>query len=146
MPLNNFGLCGPRIGRCAQPDKDGFKIIEQLGFGTILKLNTDDEFPYVVERSLYSGTIMNMPIDSFDPDETVVQRLVDEIQQLSGKLLIHCEHGRDRTGFVCAAYRILVDKWTSDDAWEEMKQYGWTVFSSLTDSAIHDVLNKLGGK
>ncbi len=32
---------------------------------------------------------------------------------------VHCRHGRDRTGFAIAAYRILHDGWTMDRAYRE---------------------------
>lgn len=145
MPLNNYGLCGPH-GRSAQPDEHGFAIATALGYNQILKLNTNDEFSDSIENHVFiPGNIWHSPMNSFKPNETQVRGLIDEMQLLgtTSKLLIHCTHGRDRTGFVCAAWRILVNKWPLEKAWDEMKQYGWTPFSSLTDSAIYDVLKKL---
>ena len=147
MPLNNFGTCGPHL-RCAQPDANGFDIMDDLGVVMVLKLNTNDEFPDAEETRLFSGrytgkTIWSVPLNSFKPDEVQIRQLIRQIQG-GPPLLIHCTHGRDRTGFVCAAYRIIVEGWDFARAWDEMKQYGWTPFSSLTDHAIKEVLQKLG--
>lgn len=142
MPLNNFGTCGPHF-RSAQPDASGFDTARNF-VGTILKLNTDDEFPLKDEARLFApGDIWHVPMDSFRPFEAQVRELVAQLQRTRA-CLIHCTHGRDRTGFVCAAWRILVDHWTFNDAWAEMQQYGWTPISSLTDHAIHEVLEHLG--
>ena len=40
-------------------------------------------------------------------------------------VLVHCQHGADRTGTMCAMYRILREGWTVDDAIDEMKNGGF---------------------
>ena len=40
-------------------------------------------------------------------------------------VLVHCQHGADRTGTMCAMYRILREGWTVDDAIDEMKNGGY---------------------
>jgi protein tyrosine/serine phosphatase len=35
-------------------------------------------------------------------------------------VFVHCQHGADRTGTMCAIYRIAVQEWTKDEAIEEM--------------------------
>lgn len=42
--------------------------------------------------------------------------------------LIHCRQGKDRTGFLVALYRIEIQRWTPQNAWEEMRLYGHAVF------------------
>lgn len=146
MPLNNYGVCGP-FGRCAQPDEHGFATLRQLGYNHIVKLNSDDEFPDDVENKLFvPGAVWHVPMNSFRPDEGQVRGLVAELQLVvaPSKAVIHCTHGRDRTGLVCAAWRILIEGWSVEGAWNEMKRYDWTPLSSLTDAAIRNVLVKLG--
>jgi protein-tyrosine phosphatase len=38
--------------------------------------------------------------------------------------LVHCRRGKDRTGYAIAAYRIIVQGWEIDAAYEEMLAYG----------------------
>ncbi len=38
-------------------------------------------------------------------------------------VLVHCEFGSTRTGMAVAAYRVLVDKWTVDQAVAEADHY-----------------------
>ena len=33
---------------------------------------------------------------------------------------MHCAEGKDRTGYVIAAYRIVEQRWSADDAIQEM--------------------------
>lgn len=40
-------------------------------------------------------------------------------------VLVHCQHGADRTGTMCALYRIAVQGWTKEDAIREMTEGGY---------------------
>jgi protein tyrosine/serine phosphatase len=53
-----------------------------------------------------------------------VQAIVEA--EAAGKpVLIHCSAGAQRTGGTIAAYRILVQGWKPERAWQEMQDYGW---------------------
>lgn len=41
-----------------------------------------------------------------------------------GRIYVHCMAGVDRTGFMCAAYRMKVQGWEFGRAWDEMKELG----------------------
>jgi protein tyrosine/serine phosphatase len=38
---------------------------------------------------------------------------------------VHCQRGADRTGTLCAAYRMVVQGWTHEQALQEMTQGGF---------------------
>ncbi len=40
-------------------------------------------------------------------------------------VLVHCQHGADRTGLMCAIYRVAVQGWTKEEAIREMTQGGY---------------------
>ena len=48
-------------------------------------------------------------------------------------MLVHCNLGSDRTGTMCAVYRIAVQGWSKEDAVEEMTRggfgYNWVWFN-----------------
>ena len=51
-------------------------------------------------------------------------------------VLVHCEHGSDRTGVCMAAYRVVVQGWTKEDAIREMTEgdYGYHgIWENLID-------------
>jgi protein tyrosine/serine phosphatase len=60
----------------------------------------------------------------FGPTEpkvaTFLQLLHDNPNE---KVFVHCYFGDDRTGVMVATYRIAVDHWTSDEAYNEMRAY-----------------------
>ena len=41
------------------------------------------------------------------------------------KVFVHCRYGDDRTGMMVAAYRMAVENWSADEAWEEMQVFGY---------------------
>jgi protein tyrosine/serine phosphatase len=51
-------------------------------------------------------------------------------------VLVHCLHGSDRTGTMCALYRIAIQGWSKEDALKEMVEGGYGfhgVFQNLLD-------------
>ena len=38
-------------------------------------------------------------------------------------VFVHCAEGRDRTGYFVAAYRMVVENWSVDDALHEMLDF-----------------------
>ncbi|HAH47499.1 MAG TPA: hypothetical protein DCM07_22080 [Planctomycetaceae bacterium] len=54
-------------------------------------------------------------------------------------VLVHCAAGAQRTGGVIAAYRMLVQKKTPEEAYQELLQYDWNPHK---DQALIDYLNQ----
>ncbi|QDV48567.1 dual specificity protein phosphatase family protein [Gimesia fumaroli] len=54
-------------------------------------------------------------------------------------VLVHCAAGAQRTGGVVAAYRMLVQKKTPEEAYHELLQYDW---KPKKDQALIDYLNQ----
>jgi protein tyrosine/serine phosphatase len=51
-------------------------------------------------------------------------------------VFVHCQHGADRTGTMCAIYRIAVQGWSKDDAIKEMTDGGYgyhTIWKNLIE-------------
>ena len=40
-------------------------------------------------------------------------------------VFVHCLHGSDRTGVMCAVYRIFFEGWTKNEAIREMTEGGY---------------------
>jgi len=40
-------------------------------------------------------------------------------------VLVHCLHGADRTGTMCAVYRMVVEGWSKEDAIKELTEGGY---------------------
>ena len=40
-------------------------------------------------------------------------------------VFVHCRHGADRTGTMCAIYRIATERWSKSEAIDEMTRGGF---------------------
>jgi hypothetical protein len=58
-------------------------------------------------------------------EEDVVRFLQLATDKTRQPVFVHCQYGADRTGVMCAAYRVAVDGWTKQQAIDEMTQGGF---------------------
>lgn len=162
MPLDNYGvvsvICesvtlGPtRLVRSAQPDVSGFKSLYKQGVRTIIKLCSEREYPLVEEQTYFApGVVIPDPLAGlfrFNDTEAVIAIAGQIFKGLRiGDVHVHCTHGRDRTGLVCAAYRLIYDKATLDEVNEERKSYGVDGIIALFDipdiAILKEILRRL---
>jgi protein tyrosine/serine phosphatase len=111
------------IYRSGQPNKDGFVELSKMGIKTILNLRE-----YHADEDKADGTSLKTVHIKMDAgkirDADVVEAL--NLISLSPKpLLIHCWHGSDRTGLICAMYRIIYQDWSKKEAIDELLNGGY---------------------
>lgn len=120
----NLHRVGPTLFRSAQPTAEGLRNLERLGIKTVVSLrafHADEAAPgpggLVLER---------IRVKTWHPEEEEVIRFLrlamDPARQ---PILVHCQHGADRTGTMCAIYRVVVEGWTKEEAIREMKEGGY---------------------
>jgi tyrosine-protein phosphatase SIW14 len=135
--LHNCGVVAEgKIYRSAQPEL--YEALPQyLGIRSVLhffQLREDSQNGVVESAGMrYVGfrlnVFSNITVEDFD---LLVGNLSNPDNQ---PILVHCLSGSDRTGVVCAAYRMAVDSWTMAEALEEMLEYGAHTF--LDPNLIH---------
>lgn len=147
MPLNNFGAVVPgKLYRSAQPDEKGFEDIEALGITAIIKLDDENEYPLVREKELFSGIVWTASISVFFPkvDSVVdVAHKIDALHKAGHKVLVHCKHGRDRTGVAIGAWGLLFDRRSLKDVTEEFEEFGAVGIVKLADHELFEVLETI---
>ncbi len=145
--LNRFALVGVydyrMLLRCSQPDENGLAVLKMLPIRTIYKLNSASEADPEIERKQFV-VIENEP-SQFAPSAEWCRLAVMRVGELldNGSVAIHCTHGRDRTGLLCAAWRVLHDGWTADKALEEFYSFGVTGFIKWSDHEIVECIKGL---
>lgn len=140
--LPNFHRVNANLYRGGQPLEGGFRRLASLGIKTVVNLRDDDERARAEEREVLAAGMryFNIPFDGMGkPSDEKVERVLAIINAPENQpVFVHCKRGADRTGTVIACYRISRDNWTSEQAKEEAKRYGMSVFEVGMKSYIRD--------
>lgn len=110
------------------PRLDDLNELESLKIHTILNLEDNGEAIQKESKAAEQlGMVMiNIPMNGISrPKPADLLRAVKIIEdQDSHPIYVHCLHGRDRTGFVIAAYKIIRHGWTLEKAYQETVDNG----------------------
>jgi protein tyrosine/serine phosphatase len=122
--LKNMYKVTDNFYRSAQPSAAGMSELKKMGIKTIINLrrhHTDkDELSGIDIESIH------IPINTWHmKDKYVIEFLKIATDPTKQPILLHCKHGSDRTGTMCAMYRIVIQNWNKDDAIKEMQKGGF---------------------
>lgn len=139
MPLANYDRVDAQVRRSAQPSKLGFERLRQEGVVSVLNLRSD---PLPDEEQTVTSLGMHyrwLPLNRWwPPTQRDLDRVLALMDELPKPLLVHCQHGCDRTGWAVAYWRVRRDGWTQADARREAREYGlrfWRVrFKEATEA------------
>lgn len=121
--LQNLYFIDKGVYRSEQPTDADFKAMEKYGIREVLNLrnrHSDDDEATGTNLKLHRVKAKAHAID----DELLIEAL-RIIQNRKGPIVIHCRHGSDRTGAVCAMYRILFQGVSKEKAIQEMTEGGF---------------------
>ena len=147
--VSNFGYIIPiSLYRCAQPEDVGFEILRNIiRVKTIINL-----------RSMHSDEkqckklglqYLSYPMTAFlreIPQTTVSEILSQMANPENQPVVVHCAQGHDRTGAICACFRMVYDKWTIEEAMEEMKAYGYNTLLTEMRETVEEYSEFLKNK
>jgi protein tyrosine phosphatase (PTP) superfamily phosphohydrolase (DUF442 family) len=121
--------------RSAQPTASGMKEIKNLGVKTVVNLRS-----FHSDRDEIGQTELayeHLYMKAWHPERKEAVRFLQIVTDPERTpVLVHCQHGADRTGTMCAIYRIVVQKWTKEEAVREMTEGGFgfhEVWANLPD-------------
>ena len=122
--LGNFHQVEKGFYRSAQPSPEGYRLLRDLGVKTILNLKADAN----EERrraARYGLSVEHVAMSGLStPTFKQMDRALEVLTTAPRPLLVHCEHGKDRTGFVVASYRVTVEGMSIPDAVAEARGAG----------------------
>lgn len=122
--LPNFFQLTTNLYRGAQPTTRGMAELKTMGVKTIVNLRTfHSDDVKISGGGLTQDRLKMEPWRANDDDMVRFLKIVADTNNLP--VFVHCERGADRTGTMCAMYRIVFCGWTKPEAIREMKEGGF---------------------
>lgn len=131
----NLHQVSAALYRSAQPAGEGMQNLEQTGIKTVVNLRS-----FHSDRDDIGDTGLgyeHIYMKAWHPEREEVVRFLQIVTDPGRTpVLVHCQHGADRTGTMCALYRIAVEGWSKQRAIQEMTEGGFgfhAVWQNLPD-------------
>ena len=123
--IDNFGKVSSTYFRGAQPEGTDYTELAKFGIKTVVDLQKDGEAneQRLVESAGMKFVKIPMTTRTAPTTEQITSFLKLVNDPANQPVFVHCAGGRHRTGVMTAIYRMTQDRWTSDQAFKEMKQY-----------------------
>lgn len=122
--ISNFYIVTTNLYRGAQPTAEGMKQLKAMGVKTVVNLRS-----FHSDKDEVAGTGLKSVRFEVKPwhaeDEDVIGFLKVMADTNNFPVFVHCERGADRTGLMCAMYRIVDCGWTKQQALDEMREGGF---------------------
>jgi protein tyrosine/serine phosphatase len=140
---DKFLEVSPGIFRSARPDLENLaELRARFGIKTIINLDNDeealtDELAWARQLGLNE---ISQPLSGFwaPEDHQVNEILAALVNPDNQPVLVHCQHGQDRTGLIVGLHRVVHEHWAPDRAYNEMLDRGFHVILLGLDGYFHD--------
>ena len=129
MP-QNFGVVDEgKIYRGAQPSASEIEALRRRGIRTIVKLSAKDVDMERIATSRLGIRIVEVPLHARTVGTSkacagVERAYAAMTDPANWPVYVHCDHGRDRTGFLVGLYRERAEEWTFEQVSDELSRYG----------------------
>jgi protein tyrosine/serine phosphatase len=148
--LPNLYKINDGLYRGAQPTPEGIGQLEKMGVKTIVALRAEYS-----DKQILGGAnlaLEQFPLSAWNIHEEDIVRFLRIVTDKNRQpVFVHCLHGADRTGTMCAAYRVVVDGWSKQQAIDEMTKGGygfhpvWTNLPKLIENLDVDKVKAKAG-
>ena len=117
----NLHKVSDALYRSAQPTAQGMQKLKKKGIETIVNLRS-----FHSDRDEIGNTGLgyeHIYVKAWHPERKEIVRFLQLVtNEKKTPVLVHCQHGADRTGTMCAVYRIAIQGWTKKEAIREMRE------------------------
>ncbi|MHC8403392.1 tyrosine-protein phosphatase [Pseudomonas sp. MDT1-17] len=120
----NLHRMTPTLYRSALPVSQSVPLLQSLQVQTVVSFIKQDDAVWLGDAPM---TLVSIPLHADRVNDADVLRVLRTLQaaQLKGPVLMHCKHGRNRTGLMAAMYRTVVQDWSKEDALKELQEGGY---------------------
>ena len=120
----NLHKVSDSLYRSAQPTAQGMQNLKKKGIETVVNLRS-----FHSDRDEIGSTGLgyeHIYVKAWHPERKEIVRFLRLVtNEEQTPVLVHCQHGADRTGTMCALYRIAIQGWTKKEAIREMREGGF---------------------
>lgn len=137
--IPNFATVSQVIVRGGAPSKQGLEALKRLGIKHIVDLRIERKGQKEEDDAARALGLKRtrIPMGREAPTATQEKLFLQIIRNASKEpVFIHCQHGADRTGAMIGIYRVTDCRWTFDQAYAEMRKYGFKTFLSELKNAV----------
>ncbi len=128
VPIDNFAEVDEGLWRGAAPGAAGLRALKERGCRTVVDLTTaaSDRRDAEALGLRVVEIRMSAALTCSPPTADQVTQFLDAATDPANRpVFVHCAMGCDRTGTLCAVYRMEVSGWPREDAIEEMQAFGY---------------------
>jgi len=146
----NLYRVSDELYRGDQPSPQGMQDLKDLGIKTIVNLRS-----FHSDRDEIGDTGLayeHITMKAWHPEEKEAVRFLKIVTDPERTpVLVHCQHGADRTGTLVAIYRIAVQGWSKTEAIREMTEGGfgfhriWSNLPRWIEKLDIDLIKKQAG-
>jgi protein tyrosine/serine phosphatase len=133
--LPNFHKVSEDLYRGAQPTATGIRQLKDMGIKTVINLRS-----FSSDRDEIGNIEIgyeHIYMKAWHPEEEEVVKFLRIVaDKTRTPVFVHCQHGADRTGLICAIYRVAVCGWSKELAADEMVYGGYgfhPIWKNLTN-------------
>ncbi|WP_232316866.1 dual specificity protein phosphatase family protein [Candidatus Burkholderia verschuerenii] len=123
--IDNLHRITPSLYRSVQIAPNDIAQLRALGIRKIVSFRS-----FHSDETMLAGsgiTLMRIPVNTWnirDNDMIAALKALHDVDR-DGPVLIHCQHGTDRTGLVSALYRVVYQGWSTQQAEDELLRGGY---------------------
>ena len=132
--LDNLYQMDKGVYRSNQPSDDAFIELKEMGIQEVLNLrryHSDDD-----EAKGLGLRLHHLKLNAGSINEDHLIRALKIIKNRTGPIVFHCWHGSDRTGAVAAAYRVIFNGWSKQQAIDELVNGGYGYHARIYGNII----------
>jgi protein tyrosine/serine phosphatase len=130
--IPNFARVTDTLYRGAQPSSAGFNALQHMGVGIVVNFRNEAKETSTEKDAVESLGMkyVGIPWSGRDnPSDAQIVQFLDLVRDNpKTKIFIHCQRGADRTGTMVAAYRVVVQHQSVQDAVSEMHSFHYDHF------------------
>ena len=127
ISIDNFGKVNEQYYRGAQPTGRQFADLKSLGVNLVIDLAREGDTNEAANVEAVGMRFVRIPLSTADaPPKAAIDEFLRLVNDPANQpVYVHCMGGRHRTGALTAVYRMVQDGWSADQAFSEMKRYGF---------------------